>query len=114
MKGLVRDRWMTYREHDMAWRPLQRPSATALQQCCPEGRRSVATGAAQPAGRRAKCNPWVHSCLNSPAPKGPLRVIKVTKGSRPKGGSTNQPRAERGGVSRPATPWVTMIINTKP
>ncbi len=36
----------------------------------PEGRRSVATGGALPAAKRAKRNPWTGSLRNSPAPEG--------------------------------------------
>ena len=36
----------------------------------PEGRRSVATGGASPAAKRAERNPWTHSHLNHPAPEG--------------------------------------------
>ena len=40
------------------------------QAFAPKGRRSVATGGASPAAKRAERNPWIHSRLNNPAPEG--------------------------------------------
>ena len=45
----------------------------------PEGRRSVATGGASPAAKRAKRNPWTHSHLNNPAPAGRRELHRANK-----------------------------------
>ena len=51
----------------------------AQQTFAPEGRRSVATGGASPAAKRAERNPWAHSHLNHPAPEGRREVHGATK-----------------------------------
>ena len=51
----------------------------AHQTFAPKGRRSVATGCAPPATKRAERNPWTHSHLNHSAPKGRRELHAANK-----------------------------------